>query len=1513
MSTIRSQSSFSRSPARASLEETMFAAPALSSRPSSAFLEPDLVAEPQIPRQQSPPKPTVERKEKGQKGQGQQGGFNPKENQPPSGGDPEKKTSKQMTKAERRAVQEAQRAAKAALKATGTQGGKGGNKQHQPGNKASESTSNTSLNSISSPPSNPRNLPPKPFDDPKKKSKAGKSAAQTLAQKPVPLLSHLRQIEKVNMEELQGHHGSVHPAVINLAIQFSEFIITGGSARCLAMLDAFKKVISDYVTPPGNSLQRHLTSHIGKQIDYLTSARCLADSMKTAIRHLKSEISNISIDKADEDAKDYLKNWIDEFIREKITVAASAIVENAMGKIRNGDVILTYGHSSVVEKLLLEAHERDIKFRVIVCDTRPKFEGKVTLRNLAQAGIQCTYILTNSLGVVMSEVTKLVIGASALLSNGAVMSRAGTAVVAMMAHDANIPVILLCELYKFSEVVRLDSFVWNEIGDPDELVKLTCQPPTSNLPSILAPPTSSPESRSPILKDWRDISDLKLLNLHYDITPAAFITLVICENGCMPSTSVLSVLGNLERERKCEATTFAISDVRTLILLLQSPESSICVAAIEAITKFAEGSSRHRTQILNLGLLKSLLALTSSKDAAIKKASVACIAASTELAELHPEMRKKELIDTLISLLSPEEVPEVQDEAAFALANLAKDFGNKADIRKAGGMKALVRLLDSQDPDVKKNVAYALSTILEDFNNRSEIRYVNGLAPLLELLGSEFTEVQENSLIGLIHSAEDAANRVEIRRLNGVKRLVDLLGQDAPELHHLTLACLANCLEDPETSMAFPEMGGIPAVIKMLGDSDVRAKRNASLALARAGRTDRNQNYIREGGALQILAANLNSADAGTASHAAMALASLAKNEINQLELNKMGVVETLIKLLGHEDQDVIRQSVLALSSLCLNEIAHNRSDIVKHGGITGLLLALSKADNKIQASAALALARCMQDAEARIALSKEKKYDGITRLISLLGAKEVNVARNAAYAISNASLYEANALYAVQQCAIESLIALGKDPVKNSAKFSTDALDKLLNQHLSAKYWLRNEISPDNIIKDGFFDIGFAGTNPDKIKGLPSLDSLKSLPVDKRREIILIDSESDPRFQYIIQTVSQNLPQLSRRQQVRQIATAVSNLMGGPIDPLKLSEFPFKFRTTELKIRLNSNVLPISQIEQGTFYHRALLFKALCDKLGFGPCGLVRGEYNRAWNIVDLRKCVLTPTTATTSSGARSAAGSASKRPVSARMVPSREPSVALPNSAAAAFGGAPGTAGSIVAGVGSAGGIAAGGLAGAGTATSVAQPPPTVVNLGAPALPPGWEPADEPDVNLPEEPTIIDLMFEPGRLLPLSSVEAMGEIGALSKTPPRLITTFKTVPPGTNGGITLLGTLASTAGGTLVGLVAGILLPQGPSCFSYIRMLRFTLLGASAGLVGSLVDSLLGATLQKTVYNLEKKQIILEGRGLKSGEKAGDLKVVSGFAVLDNHQVNFVSSLITTATTGAIVYIYGSALGLS
>ena len=136
----------------------------------------------------------------------------------------------------------------------------------------------------------------------------------------------------------------------------------------------------------------------------------------------------------------------------------------------------------------------------------------------------------------MKEATKIIVGASSVLSNGDVMSRVGTSVVAMAAYEHQVPVVVLCEIYKFSDIVRLDSFVWNEIGNPDDLVSATNRPSSLVLPSTLRPEPVG------VLHDWKQVETLKLLNLTYDITPAKFITMVCCELGQIPSTLVLSVL-----------------------------------------------------------------------------------------------------------------------------------------------------------------------------------------------------------------------------------------------------------------------------------------------------------------------------------------------------------------------------------------------------------------------------------------------------------------------------------------------------------------------------------------------------------------------------------------------------------------------------------------------------------------------------------------------------------------------------------------------------------------------------------------------------------------------------------------------------------------------------------------------------------------------------------------------------------------------------------------------------------
>ena len=65
----------------------------------------------------------------------------------------------------------------------------------------------------------------------------------------------------------------------------------------------------------------------------------------------------------------------------------------------------------------------------------------------------------------MLQVTKVFLGAHALLANGFVTSRIGSSQVALVARAYNIPVLVCCETYKFCDRVQTDSFVFNELGN----------------------------------------------------------------------------------------------------------------------------------------------------------------------------------------------------------------------------------------------------------------------------------------------------------------------------------------------------------------------------------------------------------------------------------------------------------------------------------------------------------------------------------------------------------------------------------------------------------------------------------------------------------------------------------------------------------------------------------------------------------------------------------------------------------------------------------------------------------------------------------------------------------------------------------------------------------------------------------------------------------------------------------------------------------------------------------------
>lgn len=115
--------------------------------------------------------------------------------------------------------------------------------------------------------------------------------------------------------------------------------------------------------------------------------------------------------------------------------------------------------------------------------------------------------------------------------------------------------------------------------------------------------------------------------------------------------------------------------------------------------------------------------------------------------------------------------------------------------------------------------------------------------------------------------------------------------------------------------------------------------------------------------------------------------------------------------------------------------------------------------------------------------------------------------------------------------------------------------------------------------------------------------------------------------------------------------------------------------------------------------------------------------------------------------------------------------------------------------------------------------------------------------------------------------------ELGILARSQPRLITNpARTVPRGTNGGVTIEGLVAGLVGSTIIAFTAVNLLPfcdetykgalgGGPE-FSSTYRTYLTIAISLWGVVGSIFDSWLGAMFQRTVRDARTGKIV-EGAG--------------------------------------------------
>jgi translation initiation factor eIF-2B subunit alpha len=117
--------------------------------------------------------------------------------------------------------------------------------------------------------------------------------------------------------------------------------------------------------------------------------------------------------------------------------------------------VLVHGYSLSVAQILLVQKQAQKRITAYVTTAHPFDDGKRMLEALTSAGIYCIEVPDAAVYHVMDQIDFVVLGAEAVVENGGVVNRMGTAQVACVAHARGKPVYVAAESYKFCRAYPL--------------------------------------------------------------------------------------------------------------------------------------------------------------------------------------------------------------------------------------------------------------------------------------------------------------------------------------------------------------------------------------------------------------------------------------------------------------------------------------------------------------------------------------------------------------------------------------------------------------------------------------------------------------------------------------------------------------------------------------------------------------------------------------------------------------------------------------------------------------------------------------------------------------------------------------------------------------------------------------------------------------------------------------------------------------------------------------------------
>ncbi len=283
--------------------------------------------------------------------------------------------------------------------------------------------------------------------------------------------------------------------------------IQGSSAVRKAVVAALRESVLESRAPTVVAFKNELKRNAFE----LVKARPTEPETRTAIRIILKaaslETNNLQAlkDAVVEAAEQYEEN------RKK---AMKAMAEYGSNIIEKGDVVFTHCHSHTVEEIFVKARKK-IDY-VIATETRPKFQGRITAERLSKRGIEVVHIVDGAAYTFMEEADKFFAGCDAVLADGSIVNKIGTAQIALAAWRYNTPFFVATSSHCFEPVSYF------------------------GMPEII-------EER-PAAEVWsKKLKGVKVRNPAFDITNANYVRYIITELGVFsPKMFALEMVRQLE-------------------------------------------------------------------------------------------------------------------------------------------------------------------------------------------------------------------------------------------------------------------------------------------------------------------------------------------------------------------------------------------------------------------------------------------------------------------------------------------------------------------------------------------------------------------------------------------------------------------------------------------------------------------------------------------------------------------------------------------------------------------------------------------------------------------------------------------------------------------------------------------------------------------------------------------------------------------------------------------------------